>query len=205
MKPLENLAISQISLLQIKSLLYKCQLSQYTKVVCLVAQSCLTLCDPMGCSSPGFSVHGDSPDKNTGVGCHGLLQRLFPIQELNPGLPHCKSILYHLSLQGNPYNQLKVYIHYPLQCSRLENPRGGAWQAAIYGVAQSRTRLKRLSSSSSIHPLHLKRNLIYGRNHYLKGEGSSGALGVKNLPANAGDMVRYLMGRIPHATGQLSS
>ena len=38
----------------------------------------------------------------------------------------------------------------PLQCSCLENPRdGGAWWAALYGVAQSRTRLKRLSSSSS--------------------------------------------------------
>ena len=38
----------------------------------------------------------------------------------------------------------------PLQCSCLENPRDeGTWQAAIYGVAQSRPRLKRLSSSSS--------------------------------------------------------
>ena len=38
----------------------------------------------------------------------------------------------------------------PLQCSCLENPRdGGAWWAAVYGVAQSPTRLKRLSSSSS--------------------------------------------------------
>ena len=38
----------------------------------------------------------------------------------------------------------------PLQCSCLENPRdGGAWWAAVFGVAQSRTRLKRLSSSSS--------------------------------------------------------
>ena len=38
----------------------------------------------------------------------------------------------------------------PLQCSCLENPRdGGAWWASIYGVVQSRTRLKRLSSSSS--------------------------------------------------------
>ena len=38
----------------------------------------------------------------------------------------------------------------PLQCSCLENPRdGGAWWAAVYGVAQSWTRLKRLSSSSS--------------------------------------------------------
>ena len=38
----------------------------------------------------------------------------------------------------------------PLQCSCLENPRdGGAWWAAVYGVAQSRTQLKQLSSSSS--------------------------------------------------------
>ena len=39
----------------------------------------------------------------------------------------------------------------PLQCSCLENPRdGGAWWAAVYGVAHSLTRLKRLSSSNSI-------------------------------------------------------
>ena len=42
----------------------------------------------------------------------------------------------------------------PLQCSCLENPRDGrAWWAAIYGVAQSRTRLKQLSSSSRIHKM----------------------------------------------------
>ena len=41
----------------------------------------------------------------------------------------------------------------PFQCSCLENPRnGGAWWAAVHGVAQSRTRLKRLSSSSSSMP-----------------------------------------------------
>ena len=43
----------------------------------------------------------------------------------------------------------------PLQCSCLENPRDGrAWWAAVYGVAQSRTRLKRLSSSSREFPGH---------------------------------------------------
>ena len=36
--------------------------------VCLVAQSCLTLCNPMDCSPPGSSVHGDFPNENTGVG-----------------------------------------------------------------------------------------------------------------------------------------
>ena len=48
--------------------------------LCLVAQSCLTLCDPTDCSPPGSSVHGNSPGKNTGVGCHALFQRIFPIQ-----------------------------------------------------------------------------------------------------------------------------
>ena len=43
-------------------------------VLCLVAQLCPTLCDPMDYSLPGSSVHGDSPDKNTGVGCHALLK-----------------------------------------------------------------------------------------------------------------------------------
>ena len=39
-------------------------------VLCLVAQSCLTLCIPIDCSLPGSSVHGDFPGKNTGVGCY---------------------------------------------------------------------------------------------------------------------------------------
>ena len=47
------------------------------------------------------------------------------------------------------YSGLENSMDYPLQCSCLENPRdGGAWWAAVYGVAQSWTRLKRLSSSS---------------------------------------------------------
>ena len=41
-----------------------------------------------------------SPSKNTAVGCHALLQGIFPTQGLNPGLPHCRWILYHLSQQS---------------------------------------------------------------------------------------------------------
>ena len=51
----------------------------------------------MECSPPGSSIHGDSPGKNTGVGCHSLLQGIFPTQGSNPGLPHCRWILYCLS------------------------------------------------------------------------------------------------------------
>ena len=51
----------------------------------------------------------------------------------------------------------------PLQCSYLENPRdGGAWWAAIYGVAQSQTRLKRLSSSGSIRIIRGYYGQLYG-------------------------------------------
>ena len=71
---------------------------------CLVAQLCLTLCNPMDCSPPGSSVHGDSPGKNTGVGSHTLLQGIFPTQGSNPGLPHGRWILYHLSHPGKPKN-----------------------------------------------------------------------------------------------------
>ena len=42
------------------------------------------------------------PSKNTGVGCHFLLQGIFPTQGSNPGLPHCRQTLYHLSHQGSP-------------------------------------------------------------------------------------------------------
>ena len=48
--------------------------------MCLIAQTCLTLYDIMDCSPPGSSVHGDSPGKNTGVGCHALLQGILPTQ-----------------------------------------------------------------------------------------------------------------------------
>ena len=46
-------------------------------------QTCLTLCSPVDCSPPGSSVHGASPDKNTGVGCRALLQGIFLTQGLN--------------------------------------------------------------------------------------------------------------------------
>ena len=69
---------------------------------CSVAGSCLLLCDPMNCSPPGSSVHGDSPGKNTRVGCHAFLQEIFPTQGLNWCLLRCRHILYCLSQQGSP-------------------------------------------------------------------------------------------------------
>ena len=77
----------------------------------LVTQSCLTLFDPMDCSPPDSSVHGDSPVKNTGGCCHALLQGIFPIQGSNPGLPHCRQILSHRSHQKSLRNVPKLKKH----------------------------------------------------------------------------------------------
>ena len=60
-----------------------------------VAQSCLTLCDPIDCP-------WNSPGQNTGVDSLSLLRGIFPIQGSNPGLLHCRQILYQLSHQERP-------------------------------------------------------------------------------------------------------
>ena len=56
----------------------------------------------MDCSPPGSSVCGDSPGKNTGVGCHFLLQGDLPNPGIEPRLLHCRQVLYHLSPSGKP-------------------------------------------------------------------------------------------------------
>ena len=59
-------------------LLLLCSTLFYEQYVCAQSlQLCLTLCDPMDYSTLGSSVHRDSPGKNTGVGCHALLLRIF--------------------------------------------------------------------------------------------------------------------------------
>ena len=50
----------------------------------------------------------DSPGKNIGVGCHFLLQGIFPTQESNPGLRHCRQTLYQLSYEGSPKCEAQV-------------------------------------------------------------------------------------------------
>ena len=80
-------------------------------VLHLVAQSCLTLCDPMNYSPPGSSVHWDYPCKNTGVGHHALLQGIFPTQGSKLGLLHWRWIFYHLSRQGSL--RILEWVAYP--------------------------------------------------------------------------------------------
>ena len=87
-------------------------------MLCLVTQSCPTLCDPMDCSPPGSFVHGDSLDKNTrgGLSCP-------PPEDLpNPEIEHRSPALQANSLQseppGKPVKLLNTKVHIP--SSRLQ-------------------------------------------------------------------------------------
>ena len=76
--------------------------------------SCPVMSDslqPMESSLPGCSVYEDSPGKNTGVGCHAPLQGISPTQGSDPGLPHCRWILYQLSHEGSPASIYLVALH----------------------------------------------------------------------------------------------
>ena len=64
---------------------------------------------PMDCSPPGSSVHGVSQARILEWGCHFLLQGISLTQGLNPGLLHCRQILYHLSYQGSPLFALTLF------------------------------------------------------------------------------------------------
>ena len=72
----------------------------------------------------------NSPGNNTGVHCHFLLQGIFPSQRLNPGLPHCRWILYQLGHQGSP--RILEWVDYPFY-SRSSWPRTWTWVSYIAG------------------------------------------------------------------------
>ena len=85
------------------------------------ALSCVWLCDPMDCSLPGSSVLEILQAR--------ILEWVavaFPTQGLNPGLPHCRQILYHLSQEGGPYFQsIAIRKWFKVSC----NPT--AWKVVV--------------------------------------------------------------------------
>ena len=97
----------------------------------LVTQSYLTLCNPTDCMWPTKLLSPwDSPGKNTGVGCHSLLQGIFPTQGLNLCLLHCRQIPYCLSHQEIPV------------C--IEGDANNIWQLIWHRHATSTARESRL-------------------------------------------------------------
>ena len=126
----------------------------------------MTLFNPVDCSPPGSSVHGDFPDKNTGVDCHAFLLT----QGLNPGFPHCKQILYHLSHQGSP--KMLEWVAYPF-CRGSSQSRDrtrfsciagrfftswATWETQQYGLGHlNQQLLKENSAVRSYMPFLLRR------------------------------------------------
>ena len=126
-----------------------------------VAESCLILCNPMDCIVPGqtfsrassqsrdwtqvsriaggfFTAERQGKLKNTGVGSLSLLQRIFPVQQWNHGLPHCMPILYQLSKPCK-------FSSYHCGCMRWRASRDQVTTkilksfAAVHGVAKPGT------------------------------------------------------------------
>ena len=107
-----------------------------------------------------------------------------PTPVLLPGKSHGRRSLVGYSPWGREESDTTERLHFPfslscigegngnpLQCSCLENPRdGGVWWVAVYGVAQSRTPLTRLSSSSSKH-IYISRvlclKIVFLKTHFL--------------------------------------
>ena len=77
----------------------------------LVAHSCPTVCDPMDCSLPGYSVHGNSSGKNTGMGCQALLQGIFLTEGSNLSLLHWEAGSLPLVPPGKPTLHTKPCIY----------------------------------------------------------------------------------------------
>ena len=112
----------------------------------------------------GLSIRCKCPPNTSDLSHRCLFgKKWHPTPVLLPGKSHGRRSLVGCSPWGRQESDTTEWLHFhfslscigegngnPLQCSCLENPRdGGAWWEAVYGVTQSRTRLKRLSSSSS--------------------------------------------------------
>ena len=124
--------------------------------MCFITQSCQTLRDPMDCSPPGSSVHGDSPGKNTEVGCHALLQGIFPTQGSNPDLLHCRWVLYCLSHQENP--RILEWVacpfsrgsSWPRNWTRVSCIAGGFFKAELPGKPHKKSPLPSVLSALTL-------------------------------------------------------
>ena len=94
-----------------------------TMRACLVAQSCPTL-GSHGLRPTRLLCLWDSPDRNTGGGCHALLQGIFLTQESNPCLLHCKRILLHWAIREAPIvssSSSQLHVTWMLEISQEQS------------------------------------------------------------------------------------
>ena len=99
----------------------------------------------------------NSPGKNTGVGSLSLLQGIFPTQGLNPGLPHCRWILYHLSHKGSP--RILEWVAYPFSRGSSQ-PRNRTGFSCIAGGSFTNWAMKKVCpyhiTVSKLNPSYVK-------------------------------------------------
>ena len=95
----------------------------------------------------------NSPGQNTGEGSHCLLQGVFPTQGSNPGLPHCRHILYQLSHQGSP--RIVEWVAYPFSSgsSRPRNRTGvsciAGWFLTVWATRETRLRWRNVGKKKN--------------------------------------------------------
>ena len=105
-------------------LFYLVNVSSFSESESEVTQSCPTLCDPTDCSLPGFSIHGIFPGKNTGVGCHFLLQGIFQHRDWTQ-VSHVAGRLFTIWATREVLKMLRVYkillVHANIILTSLSN------------------------------------------------------------------------------------
>ena len=97
--------------------------------------SCPALCNLMDCSPLGSSVHGDSPGKNTGVGCYALLQGIFPTQGSNLCLLHLLHRQAEPTWKPKGHGESEVVQLCPTLCDPMDCSLSGS---SVHGIFQAR-------------------------------------------------------------------
>ena len=82
---------------------------------------------PHGLQPPRLLLPWDLPGKSTGVGCHFLLQGIFPTQGLNLDLLHCRQSLYHLGHLESPREQCSILLSSSQGMNQLRDARIKKW------------------------------------------------------------------------------
>ena len=113
--------------------LWNLNMTQMKQRVC--AQLCPTLCDLMDCSLPGSSVRGIYPGKNTGVGCHFLLQGIILTQESNPHLPHLLHCRQNFTTESP--KQKQTHRHRKQVCGCQGGGKAGEGWSGSLGLADA--------------------------------------------------------------------
>ena len=113
--------IGKLHCLRLRSIFHSPSSCSFLVMLCLVFQSCPTLCDPMECSPPGSSVCGDTPGKNTGVGSLSLLQGNLPNPEIKLVSPALQEDSLPAELPRKPFSLSSQIICLTVSCLGLSN------------------------------------------------------------------------------------